>query len=111
MSVITKPLQELVQELPPDERAEVRDFIEYLLAKRSGRARTTLRQDWKRRCVITDRNTHHWNFNTKSWPSSQSRARLAGKRCPTGRWWALPSCRLVTRGAACPGGQAREAVS
>lgn len=47
MNVMTKSLQELVQELPPDARAEVRDFIEYLLAKRSRRARTTLRQDWK----------------------------------------------------------------
>jgi hypothetical protein len=26
MSTATKPLQELVQELPPDVRAEVRDF-------------------------------------------------------------------------------------
>jgi len=30
MSVITKPLQELVQELPADVRAEVRDLIELL---------------------------------------------------------------------------------
>jgi hypothetical protein len=46
MSAITKLLQELVQELPPDMRAEVRDFIEFLLAKRGRRPRETLRQDW-----------------------------------------------------------------
>ena len=46
MSTIAKPLQELVQELPPDMRAEVRDFVEFLLAKRGRRARRTLRQDW-----------------------------------------------------------------
>ena len=46
VSTITKPLQELVQELPPDLRAEVRDFVEFLLAKRGRRARRVLRQDW-----------------------------------------------------------------
>ena len=46
MSTIAKPLQELVQELPHDMRAEVRDFIEFLLAKRGRRVGTTLRQDW-----------------------------------------------------------------
>jgi hypothetical protein len=46
MSATTKPLQELVQELPPDLRAEVRDFIEFLLVKRSRRTRMMLRQDW-----------------------------------------------------------------
>ena len=46
MNAMTRPLQELIQELPPDVRAEVRDFIEFLLAKRSRRVRATLRQDW-----------------------------------------------------------------
>ena len=46
MSTTTKPLQELVQELPPDMRAEVRDFVEFLLAKRGHRARRMLRQEW-----------------------------------------------------------------
>ena len=46
MSTVTKPLQELVEELPPDMRAEVRDFIEFLLAKRSRSEKRTLRQDW-----------------------------------------------------------------
>lgn len=46
MSAATKPLAELVQELPPDMQAEVRDFVEFLLAKRSHIPRQRLRQDW-----------------------------------------------------------------
>jgi len=46
MSATTKTLQELVQELPPDMRAEVRDFVEFLLAKRGRGVTRTLRQDW-----------------------------------------------------------------
>ena len=46
MSTITKPLQELVQELPPDMRTQVRDFVEFLLAKRGRRAGKRLRQGW-----------------------------------------------------------------
>jgi len=41
-----KSLEELVQELPPDMVAEVRDFIEFLLSKRERRAGGALRQDW-----------------------------------------------------------------
>lgn len=46
MSIMTRPLQELVRELPADMHAEVRDFVELLLAKRGRRAKRTLRQDW-----------------------------------------------------------------
>ena len=46
MSIAARPLQELVQDLPSDMRAEVRDFVEFLLAKRGLRAKRTLRQDW-----------------------------------------------------------------
>jgi hypothetical protein len=46
MSMVTKPLQELVQELPPELQAEVRDFVESLLARRRQGAGKTLRQDW-----------------------------------------------------------------
>jgi hypothetical protein len=42
----TKPLAELVQELPPDAQAEVRDFVEFLLMKRARKPGHTLRQDW-----------------------------------------------------------------
>jgi hypothetical protein len=46
MSIVARPLQELVQELPPDMHAEVHDFVEFLLAKRGHREKRTLRQDW-----------------------------------------------------------------
>jgi hypothetical protein len=46
MSTVTKPIQELVQELPPELQAEVRDFVEFLLAKRRRGPGKTLRQDW-----------------------------------------------------------------
>ena len=46
MSEAAKSLEELIQELPPELRAEVRDFIESLLAKRDHRAGNALRQDW-----------------------------------------------------------------
>jgi hypothetical protein len=46
MSIATRSLQELVQELPPDMHAEVRDFVEFLLAKRGRCAKRILRQDW-----------------------------------------------------------------
>ncbi len=41
-----KSLEDMIRELPPDMRAEVLDFVEFLIAKRSRRARETLRQDW-----------------------------------------------------------------
>ena len=46
MSAIPKPLEELVKELPPDMRAEVREFVLLLLTKRDRRTSGTLRQDW-----------------------------------------------------------------
>jgi hypothetical protein len=46
VSTIIRPLQEIVEELPPDMQAEVRDFAEFLLAKQRRRASKTLRQDW-----------------------------------------------------------------
>ena len=46
MSATMKPLVELLQELPPDAQAEVRDFIEFLLVKRARKPATKLRQDW-----------------------------------------------------------------
>jgi hypothetical protein len=46
MNAMAKPLEELVQELPPDIQAEVRDFIEFLLVKRARTPATKLHQDW-----------------------------------------------------------------
>ncbi len=41
-----KSLVELVQELPPDLQAEVRDFVEFLLLKRGRKPAAKLCQDW-----------------------------------------------------------------
>jgi hypothetical protein len=41
-----KPLSELVEELPPDVQREVRDFVEFLISKRSHAPGKKLRQDW-----------------------------------------------------------------
>ena len=41
-----KPLEELVKELPPDCRTEVRDFVEFLLERRGRKPGRKLRQDW-----------------------------------------------------------------
>lgn len=46
MNEQNKSLVELVQELPPDVMAEVRDFIEFLLSKRQSTSKYTLRQNW-----------------------------------------------------------------
>ena len=46
MNTTAKPLEELVRELPPDILAEVRDFVEFLLAKRSRRTGRRLQQNW-----------------------------------------------------------------
>jgi len=41
-----QPLEELIRALPPEAQAEVRDFVEFLLAKKERRAAGRLRQDW-----------------------------------------------------------------
>jgi hypothetical protein len=46
MRMATKPLEELIQELPPVLRTEVRDFVEFLLAKHDRSGPRQLRQDW-----------------------------------------------------------------
>lgn len=46
MSTQSKPLEELVKELPPASQAEVREFVEFLLEKRRKKATRTLRQNW-----------------------------------------------------------------
>lgn len=46
MTTTTKPLIELVQELPPDVAAEVRNFAEFLLAKRRPTATTSWPPDY-----------------------------------------------------------------
>ncbi|MBE2202616.1 MAG: DUF2281 domain-containing protein [Anaerolinea sp.] len=46
MSTGVKPLEELVQELPPYLMSEVRDFIEFLLSKHKHEAEYVVQQDW-----------------------------------------------------------------
>jgi len=46
MSIATRPLEELIQELPPLLRSEVRDFVEFLLFKHHRPMQRQLRQDW-----------------------------------------------------------------
>jgi uncharacterized protein DUF2281 len=46
MSTATKPLADLIQELPPALQLEVRDFVEFLLTRRERTADQRLRQDW-----------------------------------------------------------------
>ncbi len=47
MTILDKPLVELVQELPPNLRTEVRDFIEFLLAKQEEREPRALTLSWR----------------------------------------------------------------
>jgi Protein of unknown function (DUF2281) len=46
VSTAPKPLEELIHELSPALRAEVRDFVEFLLTKHERLAPHHLRQDW-----------------------------------------------------------------
>jgi hypothetical protein len=46
MSSSTKSLDELVKELPPEFKEEVRDFVEFLLEKRGRKTGRKLRQHW-----------------------------------------------------------------
>ena len=46
MSIRLKTLDTLVKELPPVSQSEVRDFVEFLLAKRKRKSVGKLRQNW-----------------------------------------------------------------
>ena len=46
MTEVIRSLQELVEELPPELQAEVRDFVEFLLSRHGSRPGNPLRQDW-----------------------------------------------------------------
>jgi hypothetical protein len=46
MSMSIMPLEELIKTLPPEAQVEVRDFVEFLAAKRVPKAGRPLRQDW-----------------------------------------------------------------
>ena len=46
MGAIARLLEEVVQELTPDQRDEARHFAEFLLSRRNRSPGRTLRQDW-----------------------------------------------------------------
>ncbi len=46
MSESTKPLAELIENLPPEIEEEVKDFVEFLLERRMRKPGKKLRQDW-----------------------------------------------------------------
>lgn len=46
MSTVTKPLEELIQDLPPHLRVEVTNFVEILLSRQIRPTKRKLRQDW-----------------------------------------------------------------
>jgi hypothetical protein len=47
MSSQQKPIEELVRELPADLQQEVRDFIEFLMEKRSRKLQQPFKLDWR----------------------------------------------------------------
>jgi len=46
MSTSVKSLEELISELPPTLQSQVRDYVEFLLARRARSGARRLRQDW-----------------------------------------------------------------
>lgn len=46
MATEMKPLVQLLEELPPESQAEVRDFVEGLVKKRRRKVNGHLRQSW-----------------------------------------------------------------
>jgi hypothetical protein len=46
MREATRPLAELIEDLPPEIEQEVKDFVEFLLERRIRKPGIRLRQDW-----------------------------------------------------------------
>jgi len=46
MGEATRPLAELIEDLPPEIEQEVKDFVEFLLERRIRKPGIRLRQDW-----------------------------------------------------------------
>lgn len=46
MSERSKPLEVMVKELPPEMQQEVRDFVEFLMEKRTHKPKGRLKLDW-----------------------------------------------------------------
>ena len=52
--MVTKPLEEMIQELPPHLKTEVQTFVEALVAKSNQPKEHKLRQDWGGRLNAED---------------------------------------------------------
>ena len=52
--MVTEPLEEMIQELPPHLKTEVQTFVEALVAKSSQPTDRKLRQDWGGRLKTED---------------------------------------------------------
>jgi len=63
MSTATKPLEELIQELPPVLRAEVRDFVNFCSSSTREPKQRQLRQDWPRRIEGDNQQIRRWICN------------------------------------------------
>lgn len=46
MKEYARPINEMINELPPERQAEVRDFVEFLLAQQSARSRQKPQFGW-----------------------------------------------------------------
>ncbi len=58
MKKFARPLEEMVRELPIERQAEVRDFVEFLLAKQSrvrAASRSSIGREHLKTCVMTTR--------------------------------------------------------
>jgi Protein of unknown function (DUF2281) len=69
MATLTKPLKELVRELPPHLENEVRDFVEFLLSKEtsSKQAAQPLRQDWAEKITISEYSSVELQHLANNW--------------------------------------------
>jgi Protein of unknown function (DUF2281) len=70
MATLTKPLRELVQELPSHLENEVRDFVEFLLSKEISSkqvAQPSLRQDWAEKITISEYSSVELQHLANTW--------------------------------------------
>jgi hypothetical protein len=67
-------LQKLIEELPPDLKQEVADFIQYLLSKRTVKKGRKLRQDWGEDWRNTADNIMPWSYKRRPWNGGATKA-------------------------------------
>ncbi len=66
MSGIPRPLEEVVQELPPKLRDEVRDFAEFLLARHSPRPGNTVVKKGSKNLLMVSPSIPHPESDTST---------------------------------------------